>query len=154
MTYSAAASFRTALMLSLLMTVLSMHACGQTPGNGVTAAASVRATERVLVLEVLIQPQARDRIRAQDWGRLLQEKGYSPRFRVPAVGEKQRLEEETADGRIRIVVVGGLKPDGSLELGNRRFTLGDGTALEMFLKDLKTARHRRSGGRKPRLGAQ
>ena len=137
MTYSATASFRTVLMLSLLMTGLSLHACGQTPGNGVTAAASVRATERVLVLEVLIQPQARDRIRAQDWGRLLQEKGYSPRFRVPAVGEKQRLEEETADGRIRIVVVGGLKPDGSLELGNRRFTPGDGTALEKFLKDLK-----------------
>jgi hypothetical protein len=137
MTQSATASFQTALFLSVLLTSSAMHAWGQTPGNGVTTATSGRAAERVLVLEVLIQPQARDRIRAQEWGRLLQEKGYSPRFRVPAVGEKQRLEEETADGRIRLRVVGGMKPDGSLELGNRRFTLGDEAALEMFLKDLK-----------------
>lgn len=131
-------SCRTGMFVAvLLLFCTATSSPGQTPGNGVTSKSGSRSAERVLALEVLIQPQARDRIRAQEWGRLLQELGYSPRFRVPVVGEKQRMEEEQADGRTRLLVVGGLKSDGSLELGNRRFTQGEGPALDTFLRDLR-----------------
>lgn len=137
MTIQACGCSRFLLFSGILLAAVADSVSAQTPGAGIGAGSGRVSTDRVLVLEVLIQPQARDRIRAQEWGRLLQELGYSPRFRVPAVGEKQRLEEEHADGGMRLVVVGGLKSDGSIELGSRRFTLGEGAALDMFLRDLR-----------------
>jgi hypothetical protein len=125
------------VIVGVLLTAATSSALSQTPGTGISSSLGRATPDRVLALEVLIQPQARDRIRAQEWGRLLQELGYSPRFRVPAVGEKQRLEEESANGRQRLLAVGGLQADGSIELGGRRFTLSDGPALDQFLKDLR-----------------
>ncbi|MFO0061449.1 MAG: hypothetical protein ACK57O_11295, partial [Planctomyces sp.] len=55
--------------------------------------------KRSLVLEVLIQPSPIYRVRAQEWGRELQELGYAPRFREPAAGEKMRIEQQLKDGR-------------------------------------------------------
>jgi hypothetical protein len=130
--------FRRFLVIAgILLTAAANSALSQTPGTGISSSRGRATADRVLALEVLIQPQARDRIRAQEWGRLLQELGYSPRFRVPAVGEKQRLEEESANGRQRLLAVGGLQADGSIELGGRRFTLSDGPALDQFLQDLR-----------------
>ncbi len=130
--------FRRFLVIAgILLTAAANSALSQTPGTGISSSPGRATPDRVLALEVLIQPQARDRIRAQEWGRLLQELGYSPRFRVPAVGEKQRLEEESANGRLRLLAVGGLQADGSIELGGRRFTLSDGPVLDQFLQDLR-----------------
>jgi hypothetical protein len=102
-----------------------------------TAPTNRATADRTLVLEILIQPQPRDRIRAQDWGRSLQQLGYSPKFRSPMPGEKMRIEESDVDGRPRVLVVAGLNPDGSLEIGNRRFSVADGTAIDSLLQSLK-----------------
>ena len=107
-------------------------------GSPAGTAPTIRAiADRTLVLEVLIQPQPRDRIRAQDWGRVLQQIGYSPRFRSPVQGEKMRVEEGDVDGRPRVLVVAGLTADGSLEIANRRFSAADASAIDAFLRGLK-----------------
>ncbi|MFM7058330.1 MAG: hypothetical protein ACKO2P_15545 [Planctomycetota bacterium] len=137
MTAQTCGCVRFLVIAGICLTAAANSVSAQTPATGISPSSTRISPERVLALEVLIQPQARDRIRAQEWGRLLQEFGYSPRFRVPAVGEKQRFEEETADGRLRLLVVGGLLADGSIDFGGRRFTLSDGPALDVFLKDLR-----------------
>jgi len=88
------------------------------------SAKSVRP-KRSLVLEVLIQPSPIYRVRAQDWGRELQELGYAPRFREPVAGEKMRIEQQLKDGRDVVFIVGGLTRDGGLTLGNTTFALAD-----------------------------
>ena len=101
------------------------------------SAKSVRP-KRSLVLEVLIQPSPIYRVRAQEWGRELQELGYAPRFREPVAGEKMRIEQQLKDGRDVVFIVGGLTRDGGLTLGNTTFALADMKELNRFLDDMRT----------------
>lgn len=94
--------------------------------------------KRSLVLEVLIQPSPIYRVRAQEWGRELQELGYAPRFREPVAGEKMRIEQQLKDGRDVVFIVGGLTRDGGLTLGNTTFALADMKELSRFLDDMRT----------------
>ena len=94
--------------------------------------------KRSLVLEVLIQPSPIYRVRAQEWGRELQELGYAPRFREPVAGEKMRIEQQLKDGRDVVFIVGGLTRDGGLTLGNTTFALADMKELNRFLDDMRT----------------
>ncbi|MEY3459282.1 MAG: hypothetical protein RL215_2439 [Planctomycetota bacterium] len=130
---------RFSLCLCALYALLNspQTAVAQKPTATSSAPTTRAAADRTLAIEVLIQPQPRDRIRAQDWGRVLQELGYSPRFRSPIAGEKMRIEEAEVDGRPRVLVVGGLTSDGSLELGTSRFNLADSAKIDAFLKSLK-----------------
>ncbi|MFN9723788.1 MAG: hypothetical protein ACK58H_11140 [Planctomyces sp.] len=94
--------------------------------------------KRSLVLEVLIQPSPIYRVRAQEWGRELQELGYAPRFREPAAGEKMRIEQQLKDGRDVLLVVGGLTKEGALTLGTKTYAVADMKELGRFLDDLRT----------------
>jgi len=93
---------------------------------------------RSLVLEVLIQPSPIYRVRAQEWGRELQELGYAPRFREPVAGEKMRVEQQLKDGRDVVFIVGGMTKEGGLTLGNRTFAVADMKQLSRFLDDIRT----------------
>ncbi|MFN5626309.1 MAG: hypothetical protein ACK5DM_20335, partial [Planctomyces sp.] len=90
------------------------------------------------MLEVLIQPSPIYRVRAQEWGRELQELGYAPRFREPAAGEKMRIEQQLKDGRDVLLVVGGLTKEGALTLGTKTYAVADIKELGRFLDDLRT----------------
>jgi len=94
--------------------------------------------KRSLVLEVLIQPSPIYRVRAQEWGRELQELGYAPRFREPVAGEKMRIEQQLKDGRDVLLVVGGLTKEGALTLGTKTYAVADIKELGRFLDDLQT----------------
>ncbi len=92
---------------------------------------------RTLQLEILMQPQPLYRVRAQEWGRILQELGYSPRFRAPEPGEKMRVEQEQERGRLVTRVVGGMTPTGAITIGGRSYSIADKSALAKVLQNLK-----------------
>ncbi len=95
------------------------------------------AIRRTLSLEILIQSAPTYRVRAQEWGRILQELGHAPRFREAVPGEKIRVEEQLQDGRNLVLVVGGMNPDGSLKFASRVFSIADRADLGKYLTELK-----------------
>lgn len=126
------------LQHSLVATLLTLGMlCSDVAEAQSGSAKSVRP-KRSLVLEVLIQPSPIYRVRAQEWGRELQELGYAPRFREPVAGEKMRIEQQLKDGRDVVFIVGGLTRDGGLTLGNTTFALADMKELNRFLDDMRT----------------
>lgn len=91
-----------------------------------------------LEIEVLIQPLPSYRVKAQEWGRVFQDIGYTPRFREANRGEKLRVEEKEENGRQVIHLIGGLSNDGSLKLKGQDFTTADGEQLQKLLDELKS----------------
>lgn len=106
---------------------------------------------RTLVVEVLMQPLPLYRVRAQEWGRVLQELGYAPRFRAPEPGEKMRIEQQQRAGRSVVVVVGGMTPSGAITIGNRDYSVTDKAELEKLLKNLQESGSEEPG-KDPRWG--
>ncbi len=106
---------------------------------------------RTLVLEVLMQPQPLYRVRAQEWGRILQELGYSPRFRAPEPGEKMRIEQEQERGRLVVRVVGGMTSTGAITIGGQSYSIPDKDALAQVLQNLKQSGSTEADG-DPRWG--
>ena len=60
---------------------------------------------RTLDVEVLMQSQPSYRIKAQEWGRVFQELGYSVKFREPRAGEVPRVEDLDRDDFLATHVV-------------------------------------------------
>ena len=125
------------VMAASLLSSRPVLAQGKTQNANTLAAAGAVKAKRLLVLEILIQPQPLYRVRAQEWGRVLQELGYAPRFREPVAGEKMRIETQLNDGRNAVLVVGGLTGQGGLTVGKRTFTVADRADLGKYLEELK-----------------
>lgn len=94
-------------------------------------------TPRTVDLDILIQSQPVYRVKAQEWGRALQDLGFTPQFRLPKPGEETRVEDIDEDGRLSVRVVCGMSPDGSIRVGNRKFTIADTEQLKAFLSELE-----------------
>ncbi len=94
------------------------------------------STPYTLNIEVLIQPQPSDQLRAREWGMLFQELGYTVSFRGGRPGEKLRVENlEATDQRITHVV-GNLEKDGRLAIVGQRFQLTNPEKLDAYLQRL------------------
>ncbi len=91
-----------------------------------------------LEIEILIQPLPTYRVKAQEWGRVFQDIGFTPRFREANRGEKLRVEEREENGRNVIHLIGGLSNDGSLKLKGQDFTTADTEELSKLLNQLKS----------------
>jgi hypothetical protein len=87
-----------------------------------TPAASLPEPTRSLDILILIQSRPDHRIAAQEWGRVFQELGFSPRFRQPRPGETMLVEDSELDDKPIVRLVGGLAADGALVLADRKFT--------------------------------
>jgi hypothetical protein len=94
------------------------------------------SAERTVDLDILIQSQPVYRVKAQEWGRALQDLGFTPQFRQPKPGEETRVEDIDEDGKLSVRVVCGMSPDGSIRVGNRKFTIADTEQLKGFLNEL------------------
>lgn len=138
------------LLRSLQITLVLMVSCSlvtSSRAQGLAQKSPAPATgdaepavppKKPLDLEVLIQNQPAYRVKAQDWGRVLQEAGYTPKFRPPKLGEEVRVEDVNDDGRITVHVVGGMAADGSIRIGDRSFTVGNLKAFTDLLDELAT----------------
>ncbi len=102
-----------------------------------------KSAPRTIDLDVLIQPQPVYRVKAQEWGRALQDTGYTPQFRQPKPGEETGVRDLETNGRLSVVVVFGMAPDGSIRIQNRKFNLANIRELEAYLDEL--AAHRTAG---------
>lgn len=91
---------------------------------------------RSLDLDILIRSQPAYRVKAQAWGRILQELDYTAQFRLPKPGEETLVEDLDQDGRLTVHVVCGMSSDGSLQVGNRKFTMADSKELKLFLEEV------------------
>ena len=96
-----------------------------------------RPVVRTVELDVLIQSAPNYRIKAQEWGRLLQELGYTPKFRQPKPGEELRIEDIVQGARVSVHIVCGMSADGSIRIGRQKFTLADANKLRTFLDELR-----------------
>ena len=96
-----------------------------------------RPVVRTVELDVLIQSAPNYRIKAQEWGRLLQELGYTPKFRQPKPGEELRIEDIVQGDRVSVHIVCGMSADGSIRIGRQKFTLADANKLRTFLDELR-----------------
>jgi len=92
--------------------------------------------KKPLNFEVLIQTQPSYRVKSQEWGKVLQEVGYSPQFRLAKPGEQVRVEDVEVNGKITVHIVSGMGPDGSLRVGSRKFTIAEIKSLRELLDDL------------------
>lgn len=92
---------------------------------------------RTVELDVLIQSAPNYRVKAQEWGRLLQELGYTPKFRQAKPGEEIRIEDVVQGDRVSVHIVCGMSSDGSLRIDRRKFTLADSRKLGTFLDELR-----------------
>ena len=92
---------------------------------------------RTVELDVLIQSAPNYRVKAQEWGRLFQELGYTPQFRQPKPGEEIRIEDIADGDRVTVRIVSGMSPDGSIRIGRQKFTLNDAEKLHSFLDELR-----------------
>lgn len=92
---------------------------------------------RTVELDVLIQSAPNYRVKAQEWGRLFQELGYTPKFRLPKPGEEIRIEDVAQGNRVSVLVVCGMSPDGSIRVGRQKFTLADSNKLRTVLDELR-----------------
>ena len=108
------------------------------PGSPLAAQTSSQSSTYSLEIEILIQPLPSYRVKAQEWGRVFQDIGYTPRFREANRGEKLRVEEREENGRRVIHMIGGLSNDGSLKLKGQDFTTADGEELSKLLSQLKS----------------
>lgn len=106
---------------------------------GLVGAQRVSADEppsRIVNLDVLMQPLPSYRLKAQTWGQLLRQLGYSPRFRTPRAGESVRVEDATAAGQQIVNIVGALNADGTLQVGGHRFRESELNRLKETLEDI------------------
>jgi hypothetical protein len=128
-----------AVLASAFLLTSPQSARAQAGGGAATLRPAVKVTQtrRTLTLEILIQSQPAYRVKAQEWGRLLQELGYAPRFREAIQGEKIRIEEQLQDGRDSVLVVGGMTSGGALKFSGRSFTVSERTELGKYLAELK-----------------
>lgn len=95
------------------------------------------AVRRTLDLEVLIQSQTSYRLRAQEWGRVLQDLGYSVKFREARAGEAPGVEDRNDGDLLQTRVVAGMAADGSLRVGSQRFTLDTTQPLVNWLEEIR-----------------
>ena len=92
---------------------------------------------RNVELDVLIHAAPSYRVKAQEWGRLFQELGYTPKFRQPKPGEEIRIEDIVDGDRVSVRAVCGMSLDGSIRIGRQKFTLDDSEKLRSFLDELR-----------------
>lgn len=92
---------------------------------------------RTVELDVLIQSAPNYRVKAQEWGRLFQELGYTPKFRQPKPGEEIRIEDIVDGDLVSVRIVCGMSPDGSIRIGRQKFTLNDTNKLSSLLDELR-----------------
>ncbi len=92
---------------------------------------------RSVELDVLIHAAPNYRVKAQEWGRLFQELGYTPKFRQPKPGEELRIEDIVDGDRVTVRIVCGMSSDGSIRVGRQKFTLDDSEKLRRFLDELR-----------------
>ena len=129
-------------ILALALT-FSQVASGQqsrvAPRNSTDSARSEPASPviRNVELDVLIHAAPSYRVKAQEWGRLFQELGYTPKFRQPRPGEEIRIEDIVDGDRVTVRIVCGMSSDGSIRIGRQKFTLDDANKLRSFLDELK-----------------
>ena len=128
---------------AVLVSIFLLASPQMTSAQTAVGAASLRPpaktgqSRRTLTLEILIQPQPAYRVKAQEWGRILQELGYAPRFREAIQGEKIRIEVQLQDGRASVLVVGGMNPEGGLKFSGKNFTISERAELGKYLAELK-----------------
>jgi hypothetical protein len=92
---------------------------------------------RTVELDILIHAAPSYRVKAQEWGRLFQELGYTPKFRQPKPGEELRIEDIVDGDRVTVRIVCGMSLDGSIRIGRQKFTLEDSNKLRSFLDELR-----------------
>lgn len=130
---------RAAFLVSVCLLTLPPIARAQSSGEAVSSRSPAKSASvrRALTLEILIQSQPSYRVKAQEWGRILQELGYAPRFREAIQGEKIRIEEQLQEGRASVLVVGGMTPEGGLKFSGRSFANTERSELGKYLAELK-----------------
>ncbi len=89
-----------------------------------------------LELHILIQTQPVYRVKAQEWGRALQEVGYTPQFRQTKPGEGMRVEDVKLGDETVVRVVGGMSADGSIQIRDDKFSIADLEKLKAVLGEL------------------
>ncbi|MFO1001378.1 MAG: hypothetical protein U0936_13620 [Planctomycetaceae bacterium] len=92
---------------------------------------------RNVELDVLIHAAPSYRVKAQEWGRLFQELGYTPKFRSPKPGEEIRVEDVVDGDYVSVKIVCGMSQDGSIRIGQQKFTLDDSAKLRSYLDELR-----------------
>lgn len=92
---------------------------------------------RTLDVEVLMQSQPSYRIKAQEWGRVFQELGYSVKFREPRAGEAPRVEDLDRDDFLATHVVAAMAADGSIRIGTQKFDIQSTKPLTLALEEIQ-----------------
>lgn len=128
-------------ILTLALSVSSV-AYGQSDSPQALSSDNIRTEPerpviRTVELDVLIQSAPNYRVKAQEWGRLLQELGYTPKFRQPKPGEEIRIEDVVQGDRVSVHIVCGMSPDGSIRIGRQKFALTDSNKLRIVLDELR-----------------
>lgn len=95
------------------------------------------APNRTLDIVVLIQPQPSYRVKAQEWGRVFQELGYSVRFREPRASEALRIEDQDRDDFLATQVVAAMEASGSIQIGGQKFDINNTKQLTLALEEIK-----------------
>jgi len=128
-------------LLALVLSFSQMAYGQSTSGRKLPAETGRANTERTIVrtveLDVLIQSAPNYRVKAQEWGRLFQELGYTPKFRQPKPGEEIRIEDIVDGDRVSVHIVCGMSADGSIRVGRQKFTLADSNRLRSLLDELR-----------------
>ncbi len=124
-------SFICQLMFSVLFLGSAATAMCQSRDEG------SESSRRTLDIEVLIQSQTSHRIKAQEWGRVLQDLGYSVKFREARGGESPGVEDRDSGDLLSTHIVAAMAPDGSIGFGNYRFTIESPQPLALLLEEIR-----------------
>ena len=95
------------------------------------------APKRVLDVDILIQSQPSYRVKAQEWGRVFQELGYSARFREPRAGEAPRIEDRDRDDFLATHVVAAMEANGAIQIGGQKFDIDNTNQLTLALEEIQ-----------------
>ncbi|HQX48768.1 MAG TPA: hypothetical protein PLY87_22760 [Planctomycetaceae bacterium] len=95
------------------------------------------SSRRTLDIEVLIQSQTSHRVKAQEWGRVLQDLGYSVKFREARAGESPGVEDRDSGDLLSTHIVAAMAPDGSIGFGNYRFAIESPQPLTLLLEEIR-----------------
>ena len=123
--------FMSPITMSVLFVTSAIALCQD------TAVDETDSVRRTLDVEVLIQSQTSFRIKAQEWGRVLQDLGYGVKFREARAGESPGVEDRDQGDLRSTRVVAAMAPDGSIRIANHQFTVDNPKPLTLLLEEIR-----------------
>ena len=123
--------------ICLLMAVTVLYFSAMVTRNA-AALDETASSPRLLDVEVVIQSQTSHRLKAQEWGRVLQGLGYTVKFREARPGDVTGVEDLEEGGLLQTRIVAGMVQDGAIQIGKQRFTADNPEPLLRFFEEVKT----------------